>query len=379
VSTPARAVLAVVVAAVAGAGGARPASASEPITTPAGVTWTPRLLLQSDGVVARHGADAPDIEDGTTHPGLYLRRARLGADATSGVWRARLEIEAAGGPEVVAPAVTPSAPPLTTVALDPIAGVLGGGAPRATEAFLSLAPHKAFVLSAGSLRVPLGLSRQVGEADLRLPERARIAARATPDFRAGVAAAGDLGLLQYNLGAYSAAPALGADFGGGGSLYVLRLGGEPVGPMGVAAQLRRSDDPWYGWWRFAVGLSAFYAALPGANEFGIGGDGQFQWRRLLITGEALWTRRDTDDRAGFTIEPGVFVWADRLEVVARGEWFNDRTGPRTAADAWGAALGATFYSFTRTVRLQAAYTLRHTPSDNRTPGWAVLRATFVVE
>jgi len=98
-----------------------------------------------------------------------------------------------------------------------------------------------------------------------------------------------------------------------------------------------------------------------------------------VTGEVLWTRRNTDDRAGFTIEPGVFVWADRLEVVARGEWFNDRTGPRTPADAWGAALGATFYSFTRTVRLQAAYTLRHTPSDNRTPGWAMLRATFVVE
>jgi hypothetical protein len=126
-------------------------------------------------------------------------------------------------------------------------------------------------------------------------------------------------------------------------------------------------------------LSIFYAALPGANEFGLGGDGQFQWKRLLVTGEALWTRRNTDDRAGVTIEPGVFVWSDRLELVARGEWFNDRTGPQSQSDAWGAALGATFYSFTRNARLQAAYTLRRSPVDDRALGWAVVRATFVIE
>jgi len=270
VSTPARAVLAAI-AALTVVAGVRPAHALEAAEAAPAISWTPRLLIQSDGVVARHGADAPDIEDGATHPGLYLRRARVGADAATGVWRARLVFEAAAGSEVAAPAVTPTAPPTTTVALDPIAGLMDGGAPRATEAFVALAPHKAFVLSAGALRVPIGLSRRVGEADLRLPERARIVARATPDFRAGIAAGGDLGLLQYDVGAYSAAPRLGADFGGGGSLYVLRLGGEPVGPLGVAPQLRRSDDPWSGWWRFAVGLSTFYAALPGANEFGVGG------------------------------------------------------------------------------------------------------------
>jgi hypothetical protein len=160
---------------------------------------------------------------------------------------------------------------------------------------------------------------------------------------------------------------------------VLRLAAEPVGPLGVAPQLRRRDDPWTGWWRFGVGLSAFYAALPGANEFGVGGDGRFQWKRLCVTAEGLWTRRNSDDRAGVTIEPGVFVWSDRLELVARGEWFNDRTGPRSATDAWGAALGATLFTWSRVTRFQAAYTLRSSPLDDRILGWTVVRATFVTD
>lgn len=380
---PARAALAMLVALTAAGDRARAevtegSTGPSVVTAPAAVTFTPLLLLQADGVVARHGS-APLIEDGIARPGVYLRRARLGADALAGVWRARLVFEAAaGGTFGFGQAVLWSGP-LPSDALDPIAGDLGGGAPRTTEAFVALAPHKAFSLSAGVLRVPIGLSRQVSEANLRLPERARIITRATPDFRAGAAAAGDLGLLQYSLGAYSRPPDLGYDFPNGGALYVLRLGAEPVGPVGLAPQLRRREDPWYGWWRFAVGLSAFYATLPGANELGVGGDGQFQWRRLLVTGEVLWTRRNSNDRVGFYVEPGVFVWAERLELVARVEWFNDRTGPRTPADAWGAALGATFFSWSRIARVQAAYTVRRSPADERAVGWAMLRATFVVE
>ena len=338
------------------------------------VTVTPRLLLQADTLVAHHGPSRPAIEDGTIHPGFYLRRARVGLDAVDGVWRARMIFEATARSEVA------------DAALDPIAGEIDRGQPRPTEAYVALAPHKAFVLSAGSLRVPLGLSRQVDEADLRLPERARIITRATPDFRMGATASGDLGLLQYALGAFVVAPTFGADFRNGGVLDVLRLAAEPVGPLGVAPQLRRHDDPWYRWWRFSAGLSAFYATLPGANEFGLGGDGQFQWARLLVTGEILWTRQAGADRVGFTVEPGVFVVRDRLELVARAEWLNDEVGPTSPVDAWGGALGATFYAPSRHVRLQAAYTLRRaavgSASDptggGRTAGWAVLRATFTL-
>ena len=334
------------------------------------VAVTPRLLLQSDALIAHHGPSLPAIEDGTIHPGFYLRRARVGLDAVDGYWRARMIFEATARSEVA------------DAALDPIAGELDRGQPRPTEAYVSFAPHKGFALSAGALRVPIGLSRQIDEGDLRLPERARIITRATPAFRMGAAASGDLGILQYVLGGYSASPSFGAGFRDGGTLMVLRLNAETVGPLGLAPQLRRSSDTWYRWWRFSVGLSAFYASIPGANETGLGGDGQFQWSRLLFTGEVLWTHSTPVDRVGFTLEPGVFVVADRLELVARAEWMNDDVGPTTPADAWGGALGATFYSASHHFRVQAAYTLRHAAVSDTgtgtTAGWAVVRATFTM-
>ena len=363
---------AVLVAALAGrsALAQTPAETPPPATAEWPVTVTPRLLLQADTLVAHHGPSLPALEDGTVHPGFYLRRARVGLDATDGLWRARMIFEATARSEVA------------DAGLDPIAGEIDRGQPRPTEAWVALAPHRAFMLSVGALRVPLGLSRQIDEADLRLPERARIITRATPDFRMGVEASGDLGLLQYAFGGYSVSPTFGSDFRDGGTLLLLHLAAEPVGPLGVAPQLRRTSDPWYGWWRFSVGLSAFYATLPGANETGLGGDGQFQWARFLFTGEALWTHAPAMDRVGFTLEPGVFVVADRVELVARVEWMNDGVGPVTPADGWGGALGATIYSASRRFRLQAAYTLRHAatgaPGAGRTAGWAVVRATFTL-
>lgn len=347
---------------------------SSPDAPPVKIDWpvvvTPRLLLQSDALVAHQGPTLPAIEDGTIHPGFYLRRARIGLDAVDGYWRARMIFEATSRSEVA------------DAALDPIAGEIDRGQPHPTEAYVSFAPHKGFALSAGSLRVPIGLSRQIDEGDLRLPERARIITRATPDFRMGAAASGDLGILQYALGGYSASPSFGADFRNGGTLMVLRLNAETIGPLGIAPQLRRSSDPWYRWWRFSVGLSTFYATIPGANETGVGGDGQFQWARFLFTGEVLWTHSSAVDRVGFTLEPGLFVVADRLELVARAEWMNDDVGPTTPADAWGTALGATFYSASHHFRLQAAYTLRHAAMNDattgRTAGWAVVRATFTM-
>lgn len=343
-----------------------------------------RLLIQTDAVVLHHGPARSVLQDAEPPPGFYLRRARFGADVEAGLWRARMMVEIAsqsetasgGGSAGIGAGVT------DVIGLDAAAGERGGAAPRATEAFLALVPHQAFTLAAGSLRVPLGLSRQIDEGALRLPERARIVARTTPDYRVGAAAAGDLGALQYALGAYAATPRLrteGADFSAGGILYVFRLAGEPVGPMGVTPHLRRRDDPWYPWWRFSLGLSAFHLRLPGDNELGLGGDAQFQRGRLCITGEALWTRRGTADRVGATVEPGIFLVPERVELVTRVEWFNDRVGPREPADAWGAAAGITLFSTTRQARAQVAYTTRWPlAADERPSGWAVLRATFTM-
>lgn len=351
--------------------GAAPAALAETgtlaETARAGPSITPRLLVQADALVLHHGQDAPAIEDGTTRPGFYLRRARVGLDAADGDWRARAIAEVIARAEVA------------DAALDPIAGEIARGRTRATEAYVAYSPGKAFVLALGSLRVPLGLSRQIDEGDLRLPERARVITRMAPDFRMGVEVAGDLGLIQYALGGFSVAPVFGTDFRGGGSLTVVRLATEPLGPMGVAPDLRRRDDPWYGWWRVSAGVSGFYAALPGANELGAGGDGQFQWARFCMTGELLWSRRDGADRLGFTLEPGLFVIPDRLEIVARAEWFDDQLGAQSPADGWGAALGATFFSAGARARLQAAATLRRASVDSdHAAAWAVVRATFTL-
>jgi hypothetical protein len=338
--------------------------------------WTPRLLVQADVVPLRHGdAPAPVLEDATSDFGIYLRRARLGLDVAAGIWRARFmlvterpEVPPRGG-ELDPIAATSGGPPVSLSGLLP---------PRPSEAFVGLSPHKAFGFWMGSMRVPLGLSRAVDEADLRLPERARIVTRAMPDFRVGAKVAGDLGLLQYALGLYAPGGVdAGESFRAAGPLTVLRLSGEPVGPVGVAPQLRRSDDPWSAWWRFSVGLSLFHARLVGDNEVGMGADAQFQWARLCVTAEGLWTHRGANDRLGLVIEPGVFVWRDRLELVARGEWFNDDVGPRSPEDAWGGSLGVTLFTRDRMARLQAAYTLRRSPSPpSETVGWAVIRLTF---
>ncbi|MES1172669.1 MAG: hypothetical protein ABUL77_05490 [Bacteroidota bacterium] len=351
-----------------------------------GPAFAPRLLIQSDLVVAHHGAHDPLTADPVTRPGPYLRRARPGGDGAVGPWRGRVVIEAASQPEIPPAGTVAATPPAATAGgVDPIAGMGDGGATaRPVEAFVAFAPDKALAVSAGVLRVPLGLSRQIDEGDLRLPERARIVTRGTPDARAGVALRGDTGLLQYAFGTYAVTPRLGtprleSSAAGAGTLYVGRLSAEPVGPLGIAPHLRRHDDPWYSWWRFSVGVSTFFAQLPGHNEWGLGGDGQFQWARLCVTGEVLWTRRAPLDRVGFTVEPGVFVVPDLLEVVARLEWFNDDVGPRSPLDAWGGSLGATVWSATRHARLQAAYTLRRAAAGgDPISGWAVLRATFTL-
>jgi hypothetical protein len=374
------------------------------------VTWSPRLLLQTDGVWLHHGdTDAARVpEDAATQEiGLTLRRARVGVDVDVGQARGHVQGQGQGQGEVQADddgqgrgdglwrgrlVVSVERPDGTvpTLAADPVAGVPACGQPgwclRATEAYLGLAPHKAFGVWVGSMRVPIGLSRAVDESELRLPERARIILRATPDFRVGAKLAGDLGLLQYALGVYavgsgSTRSLLDTPFSRAGPLSVLRLSTEPVGPVGPTPWLRRvrasvsenpkdpkdpkdpnnpwdPSDPWDRWWRFSLGVSAFHARLPGPNQVGVGGDAQLQWAWFCATGELLWTHRGTMDRLGFVIEPGVLVWRDRLELVARGEFFNDDVGPRSPADIWGAAVGVTAWSATRLTRAELTYTLR---------------------
>ena len=158
---------------------------------------------------------------------------------------------------------------------------------RLTEAFVAYRPSRAFELDFGGQRVPFSLSRQVDEADLRLPERAQIIVGNAPDYRVGLAFVSDLGLLNVRIAGMSADRSLDDRLLTSGYFGALRIGADPIGPMGVAPWRRPANDPWYGWWRFSGGVSLLYGTLLAPRTFSVDADAQFQWRRLTITGEYL--------------------------------------------------------------------------------------------
>jgi hypothetical protein len=304
--------------------------------------------------LARADAGAPPpvmLLQGDVGTTTRVRRLRVGDDVRAGSLHARVVLE--GQP------------------LDQPYGPLDGGRlpaigpVRLTEAFVAYIPHRAFEIVVGSQRVPFSLSRQVDEADLRFPERAAIFEQATPDFRAGVAVGGDLGLLQYRGAVMGGDPALDRTFTGG-ALVALRLAAEPIGPMGVAPWRRRpqdQDDPWYAWWRFSAGASVLYGTLLEPRTLAAGGDAQLQWRRFTVTGEYVFTHAPAGNRQGTSLEPGFFLVRNRLEVVARGAWSQLR----------GAAGGAavTLYATGGHLRLQAGF-----ERGQDAIGWAIARASL---
>jgi hypothetical protein len=326
------------------------------------------LLVQADATDASAGGPGPGAGAGDppAGAGLRLRRLRVGDDVRAGAWRARVVLEAQ-------PASQPYGP------LD--GGRLPGIGPvRLTDAFLAYAPGAAFEIDAGAQRVPFSLSRQVDEVDLRLPERPAIVARATPDFRAGLALRGDLGLLQYAAAVMSGAAALDRSVSRDGALVAMRLAAEPIGPMGVAPWRRGAlhpGDPWNAWWRFSAGASILYGTLGGQRTMGLGGDGQLQWRRFTATAEYLFLSDGGGDRQGAAVEPGIFLVRDRLELTLRAAW------SRVALqDTLAAGAGLTLSLGDGRVRAQAAVERRRAVSDD--PGapaaldWAVVRATLAL-
>ena len=342
------------------------------------------FLFQGDAVVDSTPAPGGDDPTGGSH--LRLRRLRFGEDLRRGALRVRVLLEASSRDEAFAP-------------------VEGGRVPaadwlRLTEAFVAWRPHRAFEVVAGPQRAPFSLSRQVDEVDLRLPERAQAVAALAPDYRAGVAIASDLGAMNLRLAGMSADTSLDEHLLTSGFFGALRIGADPIGPMGVAPWRRRDqagpNDPWSCWWRFSGGVSVLYGTLLAPRTLAFGVDGQVQWRRLTVTGEYLAQHLGHDDAAalpaqGAVVEPGVFLVRERLELVLRGSWYRQplttaatATTPANAAAtaeadtlAGGGAL--TFFSRHTHLRVQAGLELRHTV-DARLPdsGWAILRASVTL-
>ncbi len=320
---------------------------------------SPVVLVQSDWVTYAGRTNAPAAGDPVDHAGFRLRRARLGGQAAAENWRARLVFETFADGDVGRAVGTPPSP-------------------RVTEAFVGWGRGKRLRVDAGALRVPFSLSRQTDEADLPLPERAAIVQASAPEFRAGAAISGDLGHFQYAAGVYDAAPQLDAAFQSGGVLYAGRIAAEPVGPVGVAPWLRPSGDPWYGWWRFAIGASAFYESAFGLDNWGAGGDAQLQWGAFSVAAEVLWVRR-LPQRIGFYVEPGWFLVRDRLFVAARFESYESTLDQPDPDDAIAIIGGLTYFIPATPLRLSAAYAHRRerTP-HHRTNDWALVRATLAL-
>jgi hypothetical protein len=302
------------------------------------------------------------VQGDASDDGFRLRRLRIGDDVRAGAWHVRAVVEGRGA----------GAP----------AGALEGGripaagSMRLTDTFVAFAPHRALEIAAGSLRVPFSLSRQVDEADLRLPERALVVDAATPDLRAGVAVGGDLGLLQYRAALMSADASLDGALLDSGALFALRVGAEPIGPVGVAPWRRRRDDPWASWWRFSAGASLLAGTLAAPRTLGTGVDGQLQAGRLTAAAEYLFVRvrGGGPTQQGAALEPGFALWPERLDLVVRGSWA--RLG---GADTLGAGGGLTLYTHHARLRWQVGLEHRWGASVGAAgDGWAVARLALAI-
>jgi hypothetical protein len=359
-------------------GFARTAAADVPATVSATPPGEARLeaypfvfVVQGDAVVdstpSGGGAAAGD-DPQRSGSGVRVRRLRVGEDVQRGAWRARAIFEASNRGEAFAP---------IEGGRIPLAGFV-----RVTEAFAAWRPHRAFELDAGAQRAPFSLSRQVDELDLRLPERAQALVALAPDYRTGFALRSDMGLLDLRIAGMSADTSLDDRLLTSGYFGAVRLGADPIGPMGITPWRRRADDPWYGWWRFSAGVSFMYGTLLAPRTLALGGDAQLQWRRVTVTGEYvgqhLASRAGAFPSQGAVVEPGVFLVSERLELVLRGAWYHQPT-PMGVGDTLASGGGLTFFARDAHVRVQAGLELRHT-LEGRLPdsGWAIIRATLAL-
>jgi len=316
------------------------------------------LLVQGDGTIASAPALPGDPSEGGS---LRLRRVRAGADLGAGSFRVRAVLEAQqadGFGDYYAP----------------IDGGRLVGPLRAADSFVSWAPHAAFHADAGVLRVPFSLTRQVGEADLRLPERAAFARALTPDLRAGAGVGGELGALAYAAAVMSAGRFLDGDLFERGALVAARLAAEPIGPVGATPWRRAPDDPWTDWLRFRHGVSFMYGTLFEAKTIGAGTDLSVQWRGVVATGEYVLVHAPSGNQQGAAIEPGLALIARRLDVAARADWQR-----AAGANGWGAGAALTFYARDPRARLQAGVEHRVSPRPLPDATSALARLTFTID
>jgi hypothetical protein len=338
-------------------GGATAAAAGGDSDRPASDTQSLVLLAQGDALAASAPARPGDPPEGAS---LRLRRVRAGEDLRAGSFRARAVLEAQSADAF-------------GDHYDLVAGGRISGPLRATDAYLSWAPHRVFHVDAGVVPVPFSLTRQVAEADLRLPERAAFTRTLAPDFRAGAAVGGDFGALAYAVAVMSSSRTLDGDLFDRGALVAVRIAGEPIGPVGTTPWRRAPEDPWADWLRYRLGVSFLYGTLFEARTVGAGADLSAQWRRVVATAEYIFVHAPSPsgDHQGVVLEPGVTLFARRLDVVARGTW--ERAA---GANGWGAGAAFTVYAPDPRARVQAGVERRTGPAPSGVASYGLVRLTL---
>ncbi len=316
------------------------------------------LLAQGDAIVASAPAAPGDPPEGAA---LRLRRLQIGADGRNAYLHARAVFEAqdadAAGNYFA-----------------PVAGGRLAGPLRVTEAYLSWTPHVAINVAAGALRVPFSRTRQVDDANLRMPERAAFTRTMAPDFRVGAGVGGDLGAMSYAAAVMSSSRWIDGDLFDRGAMVAVRLAAEPIGPVGLTPWRRPLDDPWTDWVRFSHAVSFFYGTLFEPRSIGAGTDAALQWRRVVATGEYMFVHAPSGNQQGATLEPGVTLGPRRLDIVARGSWQRAAGG-----NGWGAGAALTLYASDPRARLQAGFERRTGPDPLGAASYALLRLTFAID
>ena len=316
------------------------------------------LLAQGEALAASAPARPDDPPEGLS---FRLRRVRVGEDIGARLWRVRAVLEAQSADA-------------SGAHFAPVEGGRLQGPLRVTEAFASWTPHRIVHLAAGAIRVPFSLTRQVDQADLRMPERAALANTLAPDFRVGAGVAGDFGALAYSAAVMSASRTLDGDLFDRGALVALRMAAEPIGPVGTRPWRRAPDDPWTDWFRFRHGVSFLYGTLFESRTIGAGMDASAQWRRFVATAEYIFMHAPSGDRQGAVVEPGVTLFARRLDLVARGEWQR-----AAGSNGWGGGVALTFYAPDPRARLQVGAERRTGPDPAGTASYALLRLTLALD
>jgi len=314
------------------------------------------FLAQGDAVV---GSDVGAAGDPAAGRSFRLARLRVGEDVSAYLFRLRVVLEARSHGR-------------DGTSYAPIEGGKLADPMRFTDAYLSYVPSAAFHAEVGSLRVPFSLSRQLDEADLPFPERAPIVQALAPDFRVGARAGGDLGAMSYGVAILCASPEIDGRLLDRGAMLALRIAAEPMGPMGATPWRRTAADPWYGWFRFALGVSLLDGSITGLHTTAVGADARAQWRRFVASGEYVLADSAGPVQQGAVVEPGI-AWLDgRLFTTARGDW--RRAG---SVNEWGAGAAVTAYAPDPRVRVQLGFERRI--SADLATGWAIARLTLLLE